>query len=182
MDRDTTVTLDQVHDGIKAALQAQFPDLHVEAYREDRTGLPVPACLFELTEMEGAPDHDPGTEQLAVTATFEALLVMKFRQPGKNARLEVRKLAAALAAFARLQRWGCPIGPAEVVGAFPDDFNPELDQYECWRVEWRQVLHLGDTVWNNDGVAPSEVYLGITPKIGPDHKDDYFLIAGDGNV
>lgn len=182
MDRDTTVSLDQVHDGIENAIRSQFPDLHVEFYREDRKGLPLPACLLEMTDMEGAPDHDPGTEQLAVTVTFEALLVMSFRQADKNAKREVRKLAGALAAFARLQRWGCPIGPAEVVGAYPDNFEPELDQFECWRVEWRQVVHLGETVWNNDGIPPAAVFLGIAPNIGAAHKDDYFQIAGLPNV
>jgi hypothetical protein len=173
MDRNTEVTLDQVHDGIVATLQAQFPDLHVEAYRMDRKDLPVPACLVELTELEVVPELDPGTGQLAANATFEAQLVISFRQPGKNAKREIRNLAAAVAAFARLQRWGCPIGPAMVVGAYQDDFEPELDQYQVWRVEWQQVIHLGETVWKGGNPPPTEVNASFAPLIGEDYADEY---------
>jgi hypothetical protein len=172
MDRNTEVTLDQVADAIVATIAAKFPDLHVEAYRKDRRGLPVPACLVEMTGFD--PDEtDPGTGQLAVMATFEALFVIGFRQPGKNPKREVRKLAAAFAAFCRLQRWGCKIGPAEVLGAHPDDFDPDLDQFDCWCVEWQQVIHLGETVWTNDGVQPTAVFVSGQAPFGPDGEGNY---------
>ena len=173
MDRNTEVTLDQVHDGIVATIQAQFPGLHVEAYRLDRKGLPLPACLVELTELEVAPEHDPGTGQLAANATFEAQLVIGFRQGLKNPKREIRNLAAAFAAFARLQRWGCPIGPAMVVGAYRDDFEPELDQYEVWKVEWQQVIHLGETIYKGGPGRPSQIYGSWVPDIGIPHEPDY---------
>lgn len=175
---NTVTTLDAVHAGIVSTLQAQFPALHVEAYRLDRKTFPVPACLIELSEMDAAPDVDPGTEQLAVMARFEAKLAIGFRQGANNPKLEIRKLAAAVAAFVRLQRWGCPIGPAEVIGAYPDDFDPELDQFECWRVEWRQVIHLGESIWAdwNAGNAPSVVLMSFSPAIGSDHEGDYVRI------
>lgn len=177
---NTVTTLDAVHAGIVSALQAQFPALHVEAYRLDRKTLPVPACLIELTELE-AGDMDPGTEQQAVSARFEAKLVIGFRQGLNNPKLEIRKLAAAVTAFVRLQRWGCPIGPAEVIGAYPDDFDPELDQFECWRVEWQQVIHLGETVWT-DGTAPDRVFVGFTPNTGPENQGDYVELTNGGGA
>lgn len=174
MNADTEVTLAQVHDGIVEAVRAQFTDLvTVEFYLMDRTKLPTPACLLELTEMEAAPDVDPGTGQLAVMASFSAQLVIGFRQPGLNAKLEIRKLAAAFGAFVRTKRWGRPIGPAEVVGIYPDDFDPELDQYECWRVDWQQVLHLGESVWNDPGGQPSQVFISQVPLIGDPYQDEY---------
>lgn len=169
---NTVTTLDAVHDGIVATLQAQFPDVHVEAYRLDRKNLPLPSCLIELTEMDLA-DLDPGTDQLAVAARFEAKLVIGFRQGIKNPKREIRKLAAAVAAFVRLQRWGCPIGPANVIGAYPDDFEPELDQYEVWRVEWQQIIHLGDTIWTDTGTTPTQVLAGVSPAIGPANVSAY---------
>lgn len=173
MDRNTEVTLDQITDGVVATLAAQFPGVHVEAYRMDRKDLPVPTILVELDEFEDA-DMDPGTGQLAVTAMFSALVVMHFRQPDdKNPKREVRNLAAAVAAFARLQRWGCPIGPATVTGAHPDDFHPELDQYEVWAVEWRQIVHLGETVWKGGNPPPDTVVASFAPMIGGDFETDY---------
>ena len=173
MNANTEVTLDQVHDGIVAAIRSQFPDLKtVEAYRLDRKNLPVPACLVELNEMDAVPDLDPGTEQLAVMAKFDALFVIGFRQGAKNPKLEVRKLASAFASFARLQRWGCPIGPAEVLGIYPDDFDPELDQFECWRVEWQQVIHLGTGIWKDEGTVPTPVFSWV-PLIGEANEPAY---------
>lgn len=173
---NTVTTLDAVHAGIVSAIRAQFPTLKtVEAYRLDRKNLPVPACLIEMTEMDAAPEIDPGTEQLAITARFEARFVIGFRQGSNNPKLEVRKLAAA---FARLKRWGCPIGPAEVIGAYQDDFDPELDQFECWRVEWQQVIHLGDTVWKDEGEVPTP-FFSWSPQIGSAHADKYTDIDGN---
>jgi hypothetical protein len=78
-----------------------------------------------------------------------------------NVEREARKLAAALAAFLHLRRWeGVVTGPAEVVGFGPDNFDPDLDQYEVWKVEWSHVLHLGKSVWEPEPgtVPPTTVY------------------------
>src|SRR5881392_1053749 len=126
--------MDALHAAIVADIQAQFPDLQlVEFYRtEERKGMPLPAVLLNLTEFENEPDVDPGTEQLAVTARFEAEIIMGFRTP--NVKREIRKFSAAFAAWLRLRRWtNVRTGPAQVIGCYPDDFNPELDQYEVWR-------------------------------------------------
>lgn len=170
---NTELTLDALHDAIVARIKAQFPALKtVQAYRLDRKALPTPACLVELTEFETTSDAmDPGTEQLAVTARFEARLILGFKTP--QAKLEIRKLAASVAAFARLNRWGLPVGPAEVIGAYPDDFDPELDQYECWRVEWTNVIHLGESVWNDEGLPVGDPVFSWAPKVGLGNEPYY---------
>lgn len=158
----TELDLGDLHDAIVAGISAQFPALQtVEFYREEddrKTPASMPACLLELTEFEKAgADPDPGTGQLAVMARFEARLIIGFRTP--NAKREIRKLACAFASFVHLRRWeGVVTGPGEVVGIYHDDFSPELDQYEVWRVEWAHVIHLGESVWKPDGsVAPTNV-------------------------
>ena len=179
---NTVTTLDAVHVGIVNAIKAQFPTLQtVEAYRLDRKSMPTPACLIEMTEMDTAPEFDPGTEQLPVNARFEARFAISFRQGSNNPKLEVRKLAAAFAAFARLKRWGCPIGPAEVIGCYQDDFDPELDQFECWRVEWQQLILLGDTVWTDGGTVPVPVF-SWAPEIGAAHEPEYVPFDEAPNV
>lgn len=174
MDANTEVDLAVLHDAIVADIKAAFPDLvTVEFYREDdRKTLPKPACLLELSELEAIPDDDPGTEQLAVMAKFEAELVIDFRTP--KAKQSIRLLAASLAAWLRMRRWTnysgttpkLPTGEALVIGAYQDDFNvygrdsnKGLEQYEVWRVEWQQRVHLGKTVWTNEGETPEEVYV-----------------------
>ena len=173
----TVTTLAAVHEGIVSAIREQFPSLKtVEAYRKNRESLPTPACLIELTEMEAEDGIDPGTGQLAVSARFDARLVLGFRQDS-NPKLEVRRLAGALAAFAHQRRWGCPIGPANIIGCYPDDFDPELEQYECWRVEWRQTIHLGESVWTDGGLVP-EPYLAWAPEAGTGPEADYRPVTG----
>ena len=168
---DTALDLDALHDGIIASIRAAFPDIAtVEDYREERQSLPIPAVLIELTELEPAPDEDPGTEQLAALARFDAHIVLGFRTP--QIKREIRKLAAALALHVHTNRWGQRVGPAEVTAIVPDDFTPELDQFEVWRVEWQQMVHIGESVWRNDGAAPIP-FFSWAPQIGPDNEPAY---------
>lgn len=168
----TNIDLDVVHQSIVNALSLQFPDMAtVEDYRENRGALPLPAILLELEDMEAAPDDDPGTEQLAVWARWSARIIIGFRTA--NAEREIRKLAGALGVFVHQNRFGQPIGPAEVTMITPDDMDPDLDQYVVWRVEWQQIVHLGEGVWVNDGTIPTEVLYSWSPDIGPEHEPDY---------
>lgn len=179
-DANTEIDLDQLHQAILGSISATFPDLvTVEDYREDRK-LPapnqLPACFVELTELEPSEEDDPGTEQLAAYAAFEAHLVIGFRTP--QAKRDIRKRASRLLVHLRKQRWGLPIGPAVPVRAYEDPFSPELDQFEVWTVEWRQLVHLGTSVWTSDGTTPSQVMIGYTPDIGVSHEDDYTPLQG----
>ncbi len=183
MDAKTEVDLVVLHEAIVADIKAAFPELvTVEFYREDRKALPKPACLLELTEFEVLDDEDPGTEQLAVMVKFDAELVIGFRTP--QAKRSIRLLAASLAAWLRKRRWTnysgtspkLPTGAAMVIGAYEDDFkimgrdtDHGLEQYEVWRVEWQQIIHLGKTVWTNEGVTPTDVLSqGFVNGVGGD--------------
>lgn len=182
---NTDIDLSELHAGIELAIRAQFPDLKlVEFYREEEERRPpepeqLPACLLEMSEMEPTPDVDPGTEQLAVNARFEARVIVGFRTP--RAKLEVRKLAAALAVFLRQKRWPhptetgktIPTGPADVVTIMADDFNPELDRFEVWRVEWLQPLHLGIGIWKDEGITPQSPLYSWRPDIGDGNAHKY---------
>jgi hypothetical protein len=173
---NTTLTTDlsAMHDAIVAGIKAQFPTLGtVEFYRTDRKTITLPACILELDEMPPAPDENPGNGQQAIEARFCAHLVMGFR--AANVRLEIRLLAAALAAFLYEKRWdGITSGPAQFHGSFEDDFMPELDQFECWRVDWSHTIWLGTDVWNEDGaIRPTTVLYSWSPDIGLPNKDKY---------
>ncbi len=197
MNANTNIDLSVVHDAIVADIKAAFPNLQtVEFYREDRKSLVTPACLLELTELEADPDNDPGTEQLAVLAKFEAELVIGFRpQAGSmaKAKLSIRMLAAALEAWLRMRRWTNPADPAKklptgeamVIGAYQDDFSvmgrrqdQDLSQFEVWRVEWQQRLHLGETVWTDEGVTPGRVFVREDVSSDLDGTAVYFDFEG----
>lgn len=77
-------------------------------------------------DLSGSRDFEQQFRQV-----FEHELIIGFRQGVLNPGLEIRKLAAALAAWVHMQRWGLPVGAADVLGCWPDDFDPGLEQYEC---------------------------------------------------
>lgn len=169
---DTAIDLDALNDAIIASIRSQFPALATVAdYRDDRKQLPLPAVLISLTDLEPDPDEDPGTEQLAAIARFEAQIVIGFRTA--NAKREIRKLAAALAHHIYGSRWGQPVEAARVTAIVPDDFSPELDRFEVWRVEWQQIVHIGTSIWTNDGEIPTRVLASFAPEIGPENEAEY---------
>lgn len=176
---NTEIDLAQLHFAIENAIKAQFPAFKiVEFYREEDNREPptpeqLPACLLELEEMDGALDIDPGTEQLAVRARFKARVIIGFRTP--RAKIEVRKLAGALAAWMHKNRrfHGQPTGPLEIISLQPDEFDDRLDRFEVWAVEWVMVLHLGETVWKDDGVTPDAPVYSWLPDIGDGNADKY---------
>lgn len=184
MNANTNIDLEILHDAIVADIKAAFPSLvTVEFYQDEpemRKNLPIPACLLTLSEMEVDPEIDPGTEQLAVNATFEAYFIINsLRTP--RAKLAIRKNVAAFIAWLRLRRWTnpadtskkLPTGPAYVMGGYPDDFQPEIDKYEVWRVEWQQVIHLGETIWTDEGTTPQNPVYSWSPDIGNGNEDKY---------
>lgn len=184
---NTDLDLADLHAAIVADIRAQFPDLKLVAFyheEDDRTppsAAEMPACLLQLTEWEAAPDSDTGTEQFAASCRFDARFILPFTTP--QAKLSIRKLAASFCAFLRSHpRWNnpngttpiaLPTGPAEVIGAYPDDFSPALDQYEVWRVEWTQQVDMGNTVWTDDGTVPTQVLFSYSPDIGTPNQADY---------
>lgn len=160
-----------LHSAIVTTSAAAFPGIHFEFYRADRKNLPFGSgavgqsprayCLLDLPDME-VGDFDSGTQQQAVSARFEAEIVVKSLQA--DARLLVRTIAGSFAAFLRQQlRWpGALNGPIRVIGCYKDDFSPELDQFEVWRVEWAQEIWLGY------GIDVYTIPAGVTDSGNPE--------------
>lgn len=177
------VSIDALQDAIVADIKAAFPDLKtVEFYGDDREPRNIiPACQLDIPEWQDFDSPDPGTEQQPVMMRFEARFIIDGVKSQASKR-EIRRLAAAFSAFLYKRRWSdadnpgkkIPTGPAEFLGAYHDTFNADLDQYQVWRVEWQQIVHLGQSVWGDDGsTAPSRVFVGMAPDIGTGHEPDY---------
>lgn len=187
-DANTQVSLADFHTAVVSDIHAAFPDLAtVQFYREEDDRKPLaesdlPACLLQVTEFETVPEEDGGTGQLPVQMRCEARLVLSFKTPA--AKLAIRTLAAAFAAWMRKRRFTnpndtakkLPTGAAEVVGAYADDFSPELDQFEVWRVEWLQGADLGATVWGPGDAPPTVVLASFSPAVGTPHVGAYQVI------
>jgi hypothetical protein len=171
----TEIDLDALHAAIVAAIVEGMPSLaFVASYPEVRTAVALPAVLVDLEDMEAVPDLDPGTEQLAVNLRWRARLILGFTSP--DLQRQIRKGAAQLGRLIHLNRFGMPVGPARVSVIAPDAFDPDLDQYEVWGVEWEQTAHLGASVWDGVGIVPETVFLGLSPDTGPGNEDKYVQI------
>lgn len=178
MNADDGITLDALHQGIQDAVAGAFPAIRtVDDYPDDRRRVQVPAALVELVELAAAPDDDPGTGQLALAASFELRYIIGWR--GANQGRAVRSQVAALAHFIHRQQWGLPVEPAAVTACEPDEFSPELDQYLVWRIDWTQLIIIGENEWIDNAAPPTEVWVGIAPDIGPEHVDDYGQVSGE---
>lgn len=181
VDAITGVDLDQLHDVIEAKLQTQFPAFKlVQFYRdEEERKVPgqqeLPALLLELTNFDIDVDSDAGTEQMPLTAKFEARIIDTFNQ--RRAKINVRKLAAAVALyifknkhFTGLGKFG--VGVSTVDDITEDAFFPELDRLEVWRVDFSTQIVVGENVWIESGETPIPV-LSYAPEIGLGHEEQY---------
>lgn len=171
-------------------IKERFPSMvNVEFFPEEPEAnrhMPVPAILLDVSEMEVDMEMDPGTEQVATRLSFSAFVIISGLQDG-NTKLNIRLQAAALVSWLNMRHWNDPNNPGEFlpsdparpVGAYRDDFDPRLDRYEVWRVDWEQVVYLGQSVFDTT-FKPSRIWLGLAPDIGEGHKDDYVELTGNG--
>ena len=172
-DLDTSITIDGLQAAIQAQLAAQFPDFKtLEFDREDEErDLPTPAMLLDCEEIEPAPEDDAGTGQFTARIRFCARIVMGRRDPA--VKLQVRKAAAAVATFIQKHHFdGVHADECEVTACMVDEFDPVMDHWAVWRVEWYMLVMLGDSAWNNDGTVP-ESFFSFSPDIGLPNKDAY---------
>lgn len=181
-DINTEVTIDAILTAAKTQIAAAFPAFRtVDVHRDSEERVPAPACMIELTEIEPQPDQDAGTGQLPAMLRFEARIVMQHRDA--STALEIRNAAASLACWLNLRRWG-PTARGDairVIACEPDEYKPAQPGQKVWRVEWVQLALLGESVWigpdSGYTATPHDVYVGVSPDIGPANIDDYAQIV-----
>lgn len=146
-----------LHQAICTTLKKEIPSIQTcEVYPAIRRELIAPAVFIELSSFEKG--NDPGTEELAIKARFEARVVID--STVENAPLIVRSLAAEVARIVNKNTWEKNVSPAEFLSAEPDGFRPELDAYLVWLVEWSHQLHLGKSVWKEGKTKPHKISVG----------------------
>ncbi|MFP3027254.1 MAG: hypothetical protein ACEY3L_13855 [Wolbachia sp.] len=125
-----------------------------EVYPTIRKEQLAPAVFVELSGFE--KEHDPGTEELALRARFEARIVVDGTV--EDSSVVVRELAAEVARVVNKNTWNVEnISPAEFLSAEIEGFRPELDAYLVWMVEWVHEVHLGKSIWSGTGIIPHTI-------------------------
>lgn len=146
-----------LHQKICTTLKEEIPAIQTcEVYPAIRTTITAPAAFVELTSLE--PGKDPGTEELALKARFEARIVVDGTV--EDSQVVVRSLAAEVARVVNKNTWDVEnVSPGEFLSAGVDDFKPELDAYLVWMVEWVHEIHVGKSIFSG-GVTPHVIEIG----------------------
>lgn len=159
-------------DTVVAVLAAEF-DTFKTVVAEDQVPdeLPVPALVLQITDLEPDLDSDASTGQFPCLVHIECHVIMGHRTPA--VRRAVAQAAGAVAAFVHNERLEVPWGPAQLIAVEPDEFAPQADRMDLWRLEWVHKADLGDSDIPTDGVTPTTVLWSHVPDVGPDHEGDY---------
>jgi len=146
-----------------------------EIHPDDLTGLVFPAVLLKENFIELAPSD--GTDRLALELNYLAEVVV--RRTKSTAEKDARNLAISL--LHNINQAGSRglsgVENPEILQAEPDPFKEQgrgkKDQgYVVWSVEWKHIVYLGESIWDEDGKV-TEILVGTSPKVGPDHIEDY---------
>ncbi|WP_264683182.1 hypothetical protein [Wolbachia endosymbiont (group B) of Euphydryas aurinia] len=145
-----------LHNAICTTLKKEISVIQTcEVYPAIRKELVAPALFVELVSLESG--KDPGTEELALKARFEARIVVDGTV--EDSSLVVRSLAAEVARVVNKNTWEKNVSPAEFLSAEPDGFRPELDAYLVWMVDWSHQLHLGKSIWTENKIKPHTIII-----------------------
>jgi len=168
-------TLIDCADALVDKLRIQLPDIPVitaDAPPQAQRSLRVPAVYLEIDSIE--PLQEAGDSRLLADLRWQARVLVDPNQP--RADLLVRALAARVAVALHEIRRPIPgHGHIRLATASDDAFRPEIDGYKVWVVEFNIELALG--ALEPPGITPSEIHVGIDPKIGTGHENDYEQVA-----
>jgi hypothetical protein len=185
MTTEVLENLRQLHDAMLDDLREHYLDRvqTIEAYDpcpaaddQERQPLTTPAILLELESID--PGDEDGTERHALRLTWAAHCVLSFRTA--QVQLELREFVADLLWHVTYNRWGLSgaVREPQALSSQPGEFVPGIAGYDTWIVRWEQIVFVGPDVWAG-GIAPTEIWFGIAPKIGAAHVDDYWLIDAE---
>lgn len=170
-----TTTVKAFHQAVMAAIAGHFTGkVQVLAYPMETSQIQTPAVLLEMESAEEG--QDPGDGRIALRCRMAAHCVLGFQT--EQIGLEVRSFAAQLFTLITDYKFGLGVNISwpEGLELHPGEFKPGKAGFESWCVTWEQTLYLGDSAWDDSGIVPQTVYLGIAPEIGAEHEADYIEV------
>ena len=167
-----STSLKDFHNAITQTVTDHFNSkVHVLAYPEELSQIQTPAILLEMES--GEEGQDPGDGRFAFRCRMAAHCVLGFQT--ENIGLEVRSFASQLFIMLMDNKFGLgtDISRPEGLELHPGEFKPGKAGFESWCVIWEQTFYLEESAWDDTGVVPETVMLGIAPDIGIGHEPDY---------
>jgi hypothetical protein len=113
-----------------------------------------------------------------VTLQMVAYVLTK-DMPGLAKEVSVSNIVSVLVAWLPSRRFG-KTHPAQKVTA-QNFYSGTIDKtgVAIWAVTWRQTIRMSEEDLVEDGIIPTDVYVGVTPDVGPPHIDDYVEVTAD---
>jgi len=177
-------SLADIHAAIKADLSEEFSgrvrtiewfDPLPNEDGQERLAIEAPAILLNVEQVDNEEVDSDGTDRVPTRLylTADCFLPASIDHPAA----QVREFGTAVAAHIWRNRWGmgAPMGYPEALSSQPAELKPGTGGYLVWRVLWEQVAMMGVSYWAG-GITPTEIYLGIAPRIGPAHIKDYWRV------
>jgi len=160
--------LDELHDAIfktiKEAIPAfvtlgDAPEILLQA-PEQRCTIRTPALYVQMLEAEPLPDK--GDEVLALNTTWQATCIVGKEAEINDRQRVARTLALYVAKTINNDRFNVlDVEPAKLTRLQTIDVDEEMARsITAWTVDWQQVVNVGRSIWDVDGVTPTELNIG----------------------
>ena len=167
-----TITVKSFHQAIIDTIKDHFSGkVQVISYPLETSEIRTPVVLLEMESAEEG--QDPGDDRLALRCRMAAHCVLGFQTD--DIGMEIRSFAAQLFVLLTDNKYGLgsEVSWPEGLELNPGEFKPGKAGFESWCVIWEQTIYLGESEWDDNGVVPEIVMLGIAPDIGIGHDPDY---------
>lgn len=170
------ITLVELHTAVLTYLKQATWARFIGSYPKVKTGLVTPALYFAVNAWSRA---DTGTDQLHVDVDCSIYLAVNRSldiEGGASPELYARDLADDLTCLVDAQTFGLEIEPSVFVSAEVDEFDPEMDDYHVWRIDFSVLLPVGVDPHDIARAPLKQAWLGKAPDIGEGHEEDYLAL------
>lgn len=154
-------------------------------YPELPDGFPTPAIFFDVASWTRSDSNIGGNVTLELTCNIFILrhfMAASHEDETEQGSTEtrVRNAALKMSDWVHGRQFGAGTAPAVLVSAEPMlwEQGDSAAEHAIWGVTFTQLLAVGaDPFDEPDCPRLKEFWMGIFPDVGPEHADDYILVA-----
>lgn len=142
-------------------------------YSLDEAEIVTPEAHFSVSEWKMSEKQN-GTGELFVDLTCDVTLI--FDSSNVSSQIDIRNAAMDVCYLIHGNTLSTATAPAQVIEVKPDIERSDLTNYLVWKVSFLQRIAVGDCIWEETGVIPTQVYLSQSPNIGVSFEENYQLL------
>lgn len=174
--------LDDYQDAVVARLLEIPWVVTAGLYPDIPAGFASPAVFFNVASWERAERALGGNVTLNLTCEIYILrsfMAGETDEEEGDPEVLVRNAALKMSDWIHGRQFGPCMAPAVMVSAEPVQWaDNDKSTYASWAITFNQLLAVGTDPFEVAGnPTAKEFWFGIFPDIGPNHKDDYELVA-----